>query len=114
MNAAPTLGGVAAGMTMTSVTVRCRCWIPSSKWRRSSGLLTTESTDTYAVNGSHTGSNYGVSLTYASIEDGRHDAADSTNTETEGDDVYTAINAYYTPDAISLISVAMKSVKTIA
>jgi len=53
----------------------------------STGIMTEESLDQYAINGAYTGENYGVSLTYALVE--------SSTTE---EDAYTALNAYYTPE----------------
>ena len=58
------------------------------------GVLTEESLDSIGLNGAYTGENYGVSLTYASIE--------SSTTE---EDSYTAFNGYYTPDGLPSISV---------
>ena len=58
------------------------------------GVLTEESLDAIGLNGAYTGENYGVSLTYASIE--------SSTTE---EDTYTAFNGYYTPDGLPSISV---------
>ena len=60
----------------------------------STGVLTEESLDSIGLNGAYTGENYGVSLTYASIE--------SSTTE---EDTYTALNGYYTPDGLPSISV---------
>ena len=60
----------------------------------STGVLTEESLDSIGLNGAYTGENYGVSLTYASIE--------SSTTE---EDSYTAFNGYYTPDGLPSISV---------
>jgi len=48
-----------------------------------SGIATDENDDKYALNTAYTTDNYGVSLTYANIEDG------SVN------DTYTAVNGYY-------------------
>ena len=61
--------------------------------------MTEESLDKYAINGSYTGSNYGVSVTYSSVEDGV--------LATSKEDTYTAINAYYTPDSENLPSVSI-------
>ena len=58
------------------------------------GVLTEESLDSIGLNGAYTGENYGVSVTYASIE--------SSITE---EDTYTAFNGYYTPDGLPSISV---------
>ena len=63
------------------------------------GIMTEESLDKYAINGSYTGSNYGVSVTYSSVEDGV--------LATSKEDTYTAINAYYTPDSENLPSVSI-------
>jgi hypothetical protein len=60
----------------------------------STGVLTEESLDSIGLNGSYTGENYGVSVTYASIE--------SSITE---EDTYTAFNGYYTPEGFPSISV---------
>ena len=60
----------------------------------STGVLTEESLDSIGLNGAYTGENYGVSVTYASIE--------SSTTE---EDTYTALNGYYTPDGLPSISV---------
>jgi hypothetical protein len=60
----------------------------------STGVLTEESLDSIGLNGSYTGENYGVSVTYATIE--------SSTTE---EDTYTAFNGYYTPEGFPSISV---------
>ena len=53
------------------------------------GIATEESTDAITLNGAYIGDNYGLSVSYATIEDG---AAD------EKEDSYIAFNGYYTPD----------------
>ena len=58
------------------------------------GIMTEESLDAYGLNAAYTGENYGVSLTYGSIE--------SSITE---ENTYTAFNGYYTPDGLPSISV---------
>jgi hypothetical protein len=58
------------------------------------GLMTREGSDAYALNASYTGDAYGVSLTYANIEDNNGQ-----------DDSFTGINAYWTPDGFPSISV---------
>ena len=58
------------------------------------GVLTKESSDAYALNAAYTGDTYGVSLTYANIED-----------NSGVDDSFTGINAYWTPDGFPSISV---------
>ncbi len=58
------------------------------------GLMTREGSDAYALNAAYTGDAYGVSLTYANIEDNNGQ-----------DDTFTGINAYWTPDGFPSISV---------
>ena len=65
----------------------------------SKGIMTQESLDKYAVNGSYTGSNFGVSVTYSSVEDGV--------LSTSKEDSYTAFNGYYTPDGEGLPSISV-------
>ena len=55
--------------------------------------MTEESKDAYGINGSYTGENYGVSLTYGLIE-----------TSATKEDTYTAVNGYYTPEGFPSIS----------
>jgi len=60
------------------------------------GVFTEESRDFFGLNTAYTGDNYGISLTYASIE----------NAGVTDEDAYTALQAYYTPDgALPSISV---------
>ena len=68
------------------------------------GIMTDESTDTIAVNGSYTGSNYGVSITYASVEDG---VGVTNNMGAEKEDTYTAFNGYFTPEGEGLPSISV-------
>ena len=58
------------------------------------GLLTDEGLDSYGFNAMYTGDNYGVSLTYATVE-----------ATTASDDNFTAINAYWDPEGFPSISV---------
>ena len=58
------------------------------------GAFTEESLDSFALNGAYTADNYGISLTYASVE-----------TATD-ENAFTALNAYYTPDG-SLPSISV-------
>ena len=53
------------------------------------GIATDETDDSYALNAAYTGDNYGVSLTYAMIED---------STTGADNDTYTAVNGYYSFD----------------
>ena len=59
------------------------------------GAFTEESTDSFALNGAYTADNYGISLTYASVE-----------TATD-ENAFTALNAYYTPDSDGLPSISV-------
>ena len=59
-----------------------------------SGLLTDEGLDSYGFNAMYTGDNYGVSLSYATVE-----------ATTASDDNYTAINAYWAPEGFPSISI---------
>ena len=62
-----------------------------------SGILTDESKDAYALNAAYTADNYGVSLTYSSVEN-----AGLTN-----EDTYTAFNGYYVPDIENFPSISV-------
>ena len=62
--------------------------------------MTDESRDAYAVNGSYTGSNYGI-FTYANIEDGV-----VITPEAWKEDTYTAINGYF-PEGEGLPSISV-------
>ena len=59
------------------------------------GAFTEESTDSFALNGAYTADNYGISLTYASVENAATD-----------ENAFTALNAYYTPEG-SLPSISV-------
>ena len=64
------------------------------------GTFTEQSRDFVGANAAYTGDNYGISLTYASIE------AIANNALTDEEDAFTALQAYYTPDgALPSISV---------
>ena len=71
----------------------------ASGMQTSQEVLTEESLDGVALNAAYTGDNYGVSLTYSSVE--------SSITE---EDTATAINAYYTPEGLPSISVGYETV----
>ncbi len=71
----------------------------ASGMQTSQEVLTEESLDGLALNAAYTGDNYGVSLTYSSVE--------SSITE---EDTATAINAYYTPEGLPSISVGYETV----
>ena len=59
-----------------------------------SGLLTDEGLDSYGFNAMYTGDNYGISLSYATVE-----------ATTASDDNFTAINAYWAPEGFPSISI---------
>ena len=107
VNAGPSSGGTAAGVSYDFG----NGWAAALGYQNVSGqedqgILTDESTDTYALNGSYTGSNYGISVTYSSIEDAGHDSA-TDNDAVEEEDTYVAFNAYYTPDVEGFPSVSV-------
>ena len=58
------------------------------------GIMTEESLDATGINAAYTGDNYGVSVTYGTLE-----------TSTADEDTFTAFNAYYTPEGFPSISV---------
>jgi len=61
------------------------------------GVFTEESTsDSFALNAAYTADNYGLSLTYASVENAASD-----------ENAFTALNAYYTPDSDGLPSISV-------
>ena len=60
------------------------------------GFFTEESGDSFALNGAYTADNYGISLTYASVE----------NAALTDENAFTALNAYYTPEG-SLPSISV-------
>ena len=62
-------------------------------------VLTEESLDGIALNAAYTGENYGVSITYSSVE--------KTITD---ENTATAFNAYYTPEGLPSISVGYETV----
>ena len=60
------------------------------------GVFTEESGDSFAINAAYTADSYGLSLTYASIE----------NAGLTDENAFTALNAYYTPEG-SLPSISV-------
>ena len=99
VNSAPTGGGVAAGASYDFGNGFTTALGYQSNSAETAGIMTEESKDSYALNGAYTGSNYGVSVTYSSVEDGV--------LSTSKEDTYTAFNAYYTPDSENLPSVSV-------
>ena len=100
VNAGITSGGVAFGTSYEFANGFSAAFgYQATDGEESKGMMTEESLDKYALNGAYTGDNYGVSVTYASIEDGV--------LSTSKEDTYTAFNAYYTPDSDNLPSVSI-------
>ena len=89
VNAAPTGGAVAAGVSYDFGNGFTTAAGFQTTTEAVTGIATVESTDAITLNGAYIGSNYGLSVSYATIEDG---AAD------EKSDSYVAFNGYYTPD----------------
>ena len=58
------------------------------------GIMTEESLDATGFNAAYTGDNYGVSITYGTLE-----------TSTTAEDTFTAFNGYYAPEGFPSISV---------
>ena len=99
VNAGPSSGGVAFGSSYDFGNGFAAAVGYQSNSVESVGIMTQESKDSYAINGSYTGSNYGLSITYGSAEDGI--------LSTSKEDTYTALNAYYTPDSEGLPSISV-------
>ena len=99
VNAGPTGGGTAAGASYDFGNgFALALGYQNVDGEEEQVIMTTESTDTFAINASYTGDNFGISYTGASIEDG--EAA-------EDQDAYGALNAYYTPDSSVLPSISV-------
>ena len=95
VNAGITGGAIAAGASYdfgNGFTV-------ATGMQTSQEVLTEESLDGIALNAAYTGENYGVSLTYSSVE-----------TSITEEDTATAFNAYYTPEGLPSISVGYETV----
>jgi len=60
------------------------------------GLMTDEGLDSYGLNAMYTGDTYGISVSYATLEQGSTPASDDT---------YTAVNAYWAPEGFPSVSV---------
>ena len=99
VNAGPTGGGVAFGSSYDFGNGFSAAFGYQSNTTETAGIMTEESKDSYALNGAYTGSNYGVSITYASLEDGV--------LSTSKEDNYTAFNGYYTPEGAGLPSISV-------
>ena len=65
-------------------------------------VFTEESADAYAINAAYTADKYAISLTYGVVE-----ALDDNDALTDEENKFTAINAYYTPDAEGLPSISV-------
>ena len=70
----------------------------------SDGLMTEEGVDALGAQLAYTSDNYGVSYTFANIDNNDGAGALTTN---KGVSTYNAINAYYSPDAQNLPSVSI-------
>jgi len=100
VNAGPSSGGVAFGSSYDFGNgFAAAVGYQATNGEENLGIMTQESKDSYAINGSYTASNYGLSITYSSVEDGI--------LSTSKEDTYTALNAYYTPDAEGMPSVSV-------
>ncbi|MDC3182968.1 porin [Prochlorococcus sp. AH-716-B23] len=105
VNAAPSSGGVAFGSSYDFDNgFAIAAGYQAVNGEESQGLMNDESTDSLAFNGSYTGSNYGVSITYATIEDG---VGVANNMGAEKENTYTAFNGYYTPEGEGLPSISV-------
>jgi len=99
VNAGPSTGGVAFGSSYDFGNgFAAAVGYQAIDGEEDQGIMTQESTDKYAINGSYTGSNYGISVTYSSNEDGQSD---------EKEDTYTAFNGYFTPEGEGLPSISV-------
>ena len=99
VNAGITSGGVAFGSSYDFGNGFAAAFgYQATEAQENLGIMTEESLDKYALNGSYTGSNYGLSITYATIEDGV--------LATSKEDNYTAFNGYYTPEGEGLPSIS--------
>jgi hypothetical protein len=65
-------------------------------------VFTEESGDAWALNAAYTADKYAISLTYGVVE-----AVDANDALTDEEDKFTAINAYYTPDAEGFPSISV-------
>ena len=100
VNAGPSSGGVAMGSSYDFGNgFAAAVGYQATNGQEALGIMTEESLDAYALNGSYTGSNYGVSITYSSTEDGV--------LSTSKEDTYTAFNGYYTPEGEGLPSISV-------
>ena len=99
VNAGPSDGGVATGVSYDFGNgFSTAIGYQATDGEEDQGIMTKESTDSYAFNAAYTGDNYGVSITYSSIEDGQ---------TAEKEDTYTAFNGYFTPNSESLPSLSV-------
>ena len=98
VNAAPTGGAVAAGVSYDFGNGFTTAAGFQTTTEAVTGIATVESTDAITLNAAYIGDNYGLSVSYATIEDGEAD---------EASDSYTAFNAYYTPDSEAIPSISV-------
>jgi hypothetical protein len=101
VNAGPTGGGVAFGGSYdfgNGFTVAGG--YQATDAQENLGIMTEESLDQYAFNAAYTADNYGLSITYSSIED-------MALSDTAKEDTYTAFNGYFTPEGEGLPSISL-------
>ena len=101
VNAGPTGGGVAFGSSYefdNGITIAAG--YQATDAQENLGIMTEESLDQYAFNVAYLTDNYGLSVTYAAVEDfALQDFAK--------EDTYTAFNGYFTPEGDGLPSISV-------
>ena len=96
VNAAITSGETAIGASYDFGNGLTAAFGAQTEAGSNAGVFTEESTaDSFALNAAYTADNYGISLTYASVENAASD-----------ENAFTALNAYYTPEG-SLPSISI-------
>ena len=74
-------------------------WCFQTSSSTSKAVFTEETLDSVALNAAYTGEDYGLSITYSSVE-----------SSTTAEDTAVALNAYYTPEGLPSISVGYETV----
>jgi len=96
VNAAITSGETAIGASYDFGNGLTAAFGAQTEAGSNAGVFTEEATaDSFALNAAYTADNYGISLTYASVENAASD-----------ENAFTALNAYYTPEG-SLPSISL-------
>ena len=101
VNAGPTGGGVAFGSSYefdNGITIAAG--YQATDAQENLGIMTEESLDQYAFNVAYLTDSYGLSVTYAAVED--FALADFAK-----EDTYTAFNGYFTPEGEGLPSISV-------